>query len=74
MSDIESTSLNQKILSEGECPDPETENDAMRIDVPSAFRMTGGTGRFQILILIAMCLNYNSGNYLYFGFPYLTLE
>ena len=72
MSDHESSSsLNQKILSE---QDLASDQEQFVIDVPTAFKQTGGVGRFQLLMLIAMCLNYNSGNFLYFGFPYLTQE
>ena len=46
----------------------------MNLDVETAFKITGGFGRFQIFATIAMCLALNGGNYLYYAFAYLTLE
>ena len=46
----------------------------MNMDVETAFNITGGFGRFQLLATIAMCLAMNGGNYLYFAFAYITLE
>ena len=44
------------------------------MDIETAFQLVGGLGRFQILSIIAMCIGYNGGNYLYYGFPFLTAE
>jgi len=40
----------------------------------SAFKLTGGFGRFQIISLLAMSILNNSGNYLYYCFAYLVEE
>ena len=46
----------------------------MNLDVETAFKITGGFGRFQVFATMAMCLALNGGNYLYYAFAYLTLE
>jgi hypothetical protein len=42
--------------------------------IDSAFKATGGFGRFQMLALMALTVIRNSGMYLYYGFGFLTLE
>lgn len=43
-------------------------------DLDHAFEMVGGFGRFQWLATIALTIARNGGNYMYYGFAYLTME
>lgn len=42
-----------------------------QLDAETAFKKTGGFGRFQVMATIAMALALNSGNYLYYSFAFL---
>ena len=45
-----------------------------QLDAETAFKKTGGFGRFQVMATIAMALALNSGNYLYYSFAFLIQE
>ena len=42
--------------------------------VSSALKFVGGFGRFQVLAIICLTIMRNAGNYLFYGFGYLTLQ
>ena len=50
------------------------EEDHHRYDIESAYAEMGGFGKFQWLTAITLTLARNGGNWMYYGFAYLTME
>jgi hypothetical protein len=48
--------------------------DRENYTVDRALKQIGGFGRFQTLSLICLTVMRNGGNYLYYGFSFLTME
>ena len=43
-------------------------------DLETAFEEMGGFGKFQWLATIFLTISRNAGNYMYYGFAYLTMK
>ena len=43
-------------------------------DLEQAFEETGGFGKFQWFATIVLTIARNGGNYMYYGFAYLTMK
>ena len=48
--------------------------DDSKYDIERAFEEMGGFGRFQWLVSIFLTITRNCGNWMYYGFAYLTME
>ena len=68
-------SRTQKVMNQNQSLDSSHERaPAGMYDIEAAFEEMGGFGKFQWIATVALVLARNGGNFMYYGFAYLTME